>query len=87
MSYRSFVDGPTTGYTNQTFENAQIFMMEDIAALQYPTSYEAEEIADFDGDGKSDILWRSTGGANDVRLLNGTDHLKAFFSLPVADPS
>jgi len=44
-------------------------------------------VGDFDGDGRADILWRSSGGANDVWLLNGTSNLKGFFSLPSVDPS
>ncbi|WP_374302475.1 M10 family metallopeptidase C-terminal domain-containing protein [Paracoccus sp. (in: a-proteobacteria)] len=35
MTYRSYVGGPTTGYTNEEFGYAQTFMMYDIAALQY----------------------------------------------------
>lgn len=34
MTYRSYQDGPTTGYTNETNGYAQTFMMYDIAALQ-----------------------------------------------------
>ncbi|WP_207103137.1 M10 family metallopeptidase [Paracoccus shandongensis] len=35
MTYRSYVGGPTSGYTNEGFGYAQTFMMYDIAALQY----------------------------------------------------
>lgn len=35
MTYRSYVGGPTTGYTNETWGYAQTWMMADIAALQY----------------------------------------------------
>jgi serralysin len=35
MTYRSYVNGPTTGYTNETWGYAQTYMMQDIAALQY----------------------------------------------------
>ena len=34
MTYRSYLNGPTTGYTNETFGYAQSWMMLDIAALQ-----------------------------------------------------
>ena len=34
MTYRSYVGGPTTGYTNETWGYAQSYMMADIAALQ-----------------------------------------------------
>jgi Ca2+-binding RTX toxin-like protein len=34
MTYRSYLGGPTTGYTNETFGFAQTMMMYDIAALQ-----------------------------------------------------
>lgn len=35
MTYRSYLGGPTTGYTNEKWGYAQSFMMLDIAALQY----------------------------------------------------
>lgn len=35
MTYRSYVGGPTTGYTNETYGYAQTYMMYDIAALQH----------------------------------------------------
>ncbi|MBL8352194.1 MAG: hypothetical protein JNL87_17995 [Burkholderiaceae bacterium] len=34
MTYRSYVGGPTTGYTNETWGYAQTWMMYDIRALQ-----------------------------------------------------
>ncbi len=34
MSYRSFVGGPTTGYTNETYGYPTTYMMNDIRALQ-----------------------------------------------------
>ncbi len=34
MTYRPYVNGPTTGYTNETWGYAQTYMMLDIAALQ-----------------------------------------------------
>lgn len=40
MSYRSYVGGPTTGYTNEAFGFPQSFMMNDILALQ--TMYGAD---------------------------------------------
>lgn len=35
MTYRSYINGPTTGYTNETWGFAQTYMMLDIAALQH----------------------------------------------------
>ncbi len=35
MTYRSYVGGPTNGYTNEVYGFAQTLMMLDIAALQY----------------------------------------------------
>jgi hypothetical protein len=35
MTYRSYVGGPTSGYTNETWGYAQTYMMADIATLQY----------------------------------------------------
>jgi serralysin len=40
MSYRSYVGGPTTGYTNEAFGYPQSYMMNDILALQ--TMYGAD---------------------------------------------
>ncbi|MEX2129696.1 MAG: M10 family metallopeptidase C-terminal domain-containing protein [Xanthobacteraceae bacterium] len=40
MTYRSYVGGPTTGYTNEAFGYPQSFMMNDILALQ--TMYGAD---------------------------------------------
>ena len=40
MTYRSYIGGPTTGYTNEQFGYPQTFMMNDIAALQ--TMYGAD---------------------------------------------
>jgi serralysin len=34
MTYRSYVDGPVSGYTNENFGYPQTYMMADIAALQ-----------------------------------------------------
>ena len=34
MTYRSYVGGPTTGYTNETYGFPQTYMMNDILALQ-----------------------------------------------------
>ena len=35
MTYKSYVGGPTDGYTNETWGYAQTLMMLDVAALQY----------------------------------------------------
>jgi serralysin len=35
MTYRSYVNGPATGYTNENFGYPQTYMMADIAALQH----------------------------------------------------
>lgn len=35
MSYRSYIGGPATGYTNETYGFPQTWMMYDIAALQH----------------------------------------------------
>ena len=40
MTYRSYIDGPITGYTNEQWGYPQTFMMSDIAALQ--TMYGAD---------------------------------------------
>ncbi len=44
--------------------------------------------ADFQGDGKSDILWRnSSTGQDAIWLMNGTSSTAQLFITPVADPS
>ena len=35
MTYRSYINGPLTGYSNETYGYAQTLMMYDIATLQY----------------------------------------------------
>ena len=40
MTYRSYIGGPITGYTNEQWGYPQTFMMSDIAALQ--TMYGAD---------------------------------------------
>ena len=37
-----------------------------------PTSWSIAETGDFDGDGKSDILWRDTNGNVAIWFMNGT---------------
>jgi serralysin len=47
MTYRSYVGGPTSGYTNEAFGYPQSFMMNDILALQtmYGADYEFNDEA------------------------------------------
>jgi Ca2+-binding RTX toxin-like protein len=47
MTYRSYVGGPTSGYTNEAFGYPQSFMMNDILALQtmYGADYEFNDDA------------------------------------------
>ncbi len=42
-------------------------------SLGYASGQTCEAIADFDGDAKQDLLWRSTTGVMSVWLLNGLD--------------
>lgn len=57
MTYRSYVGGPTTGYTNETYGYPQSFMMNDILALQ--TMYGA----DYNTNGGNTIYsWSPTTG-------------------------
>ncbi|SFM76747.1 beta strand repeat-containing protein [Shimia aestuarii] len=63
MTYRAYVGGPTTGYTNETWGYAQTFMMADIAALQYMYG------ADFStNSGNTVYKWNPTSGDT---LVNG----------------
>jgi len=36
-----------------------------------PTAWAVEQVGDFDGDGKADILWRHTSGLLALWLMNG----------------
>ncbi|MCB8820889.1 FG-GAP-like repeat-containing protein [Microvirga rosea] len=57
MTYRSYVGGPTTGYTNETYGYAQTYMMYDIAALQWMNG------ANFDtNSGNTVYTWSPTTG-------------------------
>lgn len=57
MTYRSYENGPTTGYTNETNGYAQTFMMYDIAALQvmYGANFNTNS-------GNTTYTWSSTTG-------------------------
>lgn len=57
MTYRSYIGGPTTGYTNEQFGFPQTFMMNDIAALQtmYGADFTTNEI-------DTSYTWSSTTG-------------------------
>lgn len=63
MTYRSFLGGGTTGYTNETWGYAQSFMMLDIAALQH--MYGADFTTNSD-----DTTYRWTPGSG-VTSVNG----------------
>lgn len=61
MTYRSYVGGPLTGYSNEQYGYAQTFMMYDIAALQYMYG------ADFtDNAGNTTYSWDPSTGASYV---------------------
>ncbi len=57
MTYKSYENGPTTGYTNETNGYAQTFMMYDIAALQ--TMYGANFNTN---SGNTTYTWSATTG-------------------------
>jgi Ca2+-binding RTX toxin-like protein len=64
MTYRSYVGGPTSGYTNEAFGYPQSFMMNDILALQ--TMYGADYTFN---SGATVYSWSATTGetlVNDV---------------------
>lgn len=42
---------------------------------QAPTSWKVQELADFNGDGKSDILWRHEDGTTNIWLMDGAIHI------------
>ena len=57
MTYRSYLNGPITGYTNEQFGYPQTFMMLDIAALQFMYG------ADFNANsGSTTYTWSPTTG-------------------------
>jgi hypothetical protein len=52
------------------------------------TDWSMVGIGDFDGDGKSDLLWRTTTGADQVWYGSGTrGTVRAMASLAAQDPS
>ncbi|KAF0227766.1 MAG: hypothetical protein FD175_2472 [Beijerinckiaceae bacterium] len=57
MTYKSYENGPTTGYTNETNGYAQTFMMYDIAALQvmYGANFNTNS-------GNTTYTWSATTG-------------------------
>jgi Ca2+-binding RTX toxin-like protein len=57
MTYRSYIGGPTSGYTNEAFGYPQTFMMNDIAALQ--TMYGADYTMN---NGGTVYTWSATTG-------------------------
>ncbi|WP_394889480.1 hypothetical protein ACG873_30010 [Mesorhizobium sp. AaZ16] len=68
MSYRSYIGGPTTGYTNEQWGFAQTFMMMDIQALQY--LYGADYTANA---GNTNYSWDPTTGAMSINgVVQGT---------------
>ncbi len=67
MTYRSYVHGPTDGYTNEQFGYPQTYMMLDIAALQYLYG------ADFSTNSDATVYrWSPSSGQMTV---NGADAL------------
>ena len=64
MTYRSYVGGPTTGYTNETWGYAQTWMMYDIRALQQIYG------ADFTTNAGNTVYSWSPGSGN--TLINGS---------------
>ena len=63
MTYRSYINGPLTGYSNETYGYAQTLMMYDIATLQYLYG------ANFNtNSGNTTYTWSSTTGE---MFLNG----------------
>ncbi len=68
MTYRSYIGGPTNGYTNESGGYPQTFMMLDIAALQYMYG------ADFTtNSGNTIYSWNPSTGATSVNGLAGTN--------------
>jgi serralysin len=57
MTYRSYINAPLTGYTNETWGYPQTYMMLDIAALQY--MYGADYTYD---SGNTTYTWSPTTG-------------------------
>ncbi|MGY2046803.1 FG-GAP-like repeat-containing protein [Methylobacterium sp. JK268] len=68
MTYRSYVGGPTTGYTNEAYGYPQTYMMLDIAALQYMYG------ADFTSNsGNTVYTWNPTTGQGYVNGVLATN--------------
>jgi serralysin len=68
MTYRSYVNGPATGYTNENFGYPQTYMMADIAALQHMYG------ANFNvNSGSTVYAWRPNSGDTWVNGKVGID--------------
>ncbi len=68
MTYRSYVNGPTNGYTNELGGYPQTFMMLDIAALQH--MYGANFTTNA---GNTTYSWNTATGVTNVNDLAATD--------------
>jgi serralysin len=71
MTYRSYVGGPTSGYTNDTWDYPQTYMMLDIQALQY--MYGADFTSAAANVGDTTYSWSESTGQSFVNGVVATN--------------
>jgi hypothetical protein len=85
--WRYYGTGPYQGLNDVWFMDGTTFLGESVFSQIADTSWEIAGTGDFNGDGRTDILWRNYGtgpyqGLNDIWFMNGTSFLgEAVFSV------
>ena len=82
--------GPYQGLNDIWFMNGTSFLGETLLATVSDTAWEIAGTGDFNGDQKTDILWRYYGtgpyqGLNDIWFMNGTSFLGETLLATVSD--
>ena len=79
MSYRSYVGGPLTGYTNEAYGYPQTYMANDILALQtlYGANYNTQS-------GNTVYSWSPTTGRSSSTASDSSRRVAASAARPTA---